>query len=240
MNKIFISDLHLEAARPDIVAIFFQFLHGLNASKDELYILGDFFEVWIGDDDLSPFNQSIIMALKAATARGVRIYLMHGNRDFLLGRRFLKATGCLLLKDPCIVDIHGTPTLLMHGDTLCTHDVKYLKFRKKTRHWLVKQFILLKSLTARKAMAQRYRKASKAHTRVQADYIMDVTQHEVERVMQLHHVQHLIHGHTHREAMHHFMLAGKPATRIVLGAWHTEGHALICKANGDQTLIEIN
>lgn len=240
MNKIFISDLHLDPNHPALAELFFQFLQGLTKETEELYMLGDFFEVWIGDDDHSPFNQSVITALKQATSRGLPIYFMHGNRDFLIGKRFLKATGCTLLPDVHVVDIYGKNTLLMHGDTLCTQDVKYLKFRKKTRHWLVKKLILMKSLKTRQAMAQRYREASKAHTRAQADYIMDVTQDEVERIMQQHEVAHLIHGHTHREAVHHFSLNGKPATRTVLGAWHHEGHALICTDDGRQALTTIH
>lgn len=236
MNKIFISDLHLEESRPDIADIFFQFLQQVTKEARELYILGDFFEVWIGDDDLSPFNKTVQKALKAATSQGLPIYLMHGNRDFLLGKHFLKATGCQLLPDEHVVDLFGIPTLLMHGDTLCTHDIKYLKFRKKTRHWLVKKLIMLKSLATRRNMAKQYREASKAHTSTVADYIMDVTQDEVERLMQKHHVQHLIHGHTHREAIHHFTLNGEPATRTVLGAWHSDGCALICTPDGRQEL----
>jgi UDP-2,3-diacylglucosamine hydrolase len=240
MNKIiFISDLHLDESHPNMTALFLKFLTGITSAADGLYILGDFFETWIGDDNLSPFNQSIIFALKTATTKGLKIYIMHGNRDFLLGRKFMQMTGCQLLPDEYVVNLFGSPTLLMHGDTLCTSDIAYLKFRKKARCWLIQKLFLLKSLQKRLSIAARYRQASQMHIATLADDIMDVTQAEVERVMQKHKVQHLIHGHTHREAVHSFQLNHQPATRTVLGAWHTRGSALVCDAAGKRELITI-
>ena len=239
MIPIFISDLHLEDARPDISELFFKFLKNNTKSGRTLYILGDFFEAWIGDDDFSPFNQSVIDALYHATSQGLPIYIMHGNRDFLLGKKFLRATGCKLLPDEYVVEINGTPTLLMHGDTLCTEDKKYLKFRKKARNWFFQKLFLFKSLKSRQAIAAAYREASKKYTSTAPQHIMDVSQSEVERVMRKHQVQHLIHGHTHREAVHCFELDGKPATRTVLGPWHERGSALVCEENGGQKLISI-
>lgn len=240
MHKIFISDLHLEENRPDIAEIFFKFTEKEAIKAKALYILGDLFEAWIGDDDLTPFNQSIMNALKQATSRGLPIYLIHGNRDFLLGKSFLKATGCQLLKDEEVILIHQTPTLIMHGDTLCTADVNYLKFRKKARSFWFKKLVLLKSLKKRREMARAYREKSKLHTSMTPDYIMDVTPSAVVDVMQKYSVQHLIHGHTHREAIHSFSINQQPATRTVLGAWHHEGSALICKENGEKELIHIS
>jgi UDP-2,3-diacylglucosamine hydrolase len=239
MINIFISDLHLEQDRPDISELFFSFLQEHTKPGHTLYILGDFFESWIGDDDLTPFNQSVIDALHRATSGGLPIYFMHGNRDFLLGRKFFKATGCTLLPDEYVVNLHGIPTLLVHGDTLCTEDKNYLKFRKKVRNWFVQQLFLWKSLKKRKEMANRYREASKKYVSTAPMHIMDVTQAEVELVMTKHKVQHLIHGHTHREAVHTFELNHLPATRTVLGAWHEHGSALICDETGNQTLIKI-
>lgn len=240
MKKIiFISDLHLEESRPDITAIFLKLLNQAINDADALYILGDFFEVWIGDDDLTPFNQSIISALKNATDQGLPIYLMHGNRDFLLGKKFRKMTGCRSLPDEKVISIFGVPTLLMHGDTLCTNDVAYLKFRKKARSWFFQKLFLFKPLAKRQAIAAKYRQASQMHIASVSEAIMDVTQAEVERVMQKHHVQHLIHGHTHREAVHTFQINDQTATRTVLGAWHEYGSALVCRSNGDQELIHI-
>ncbi len=240
MNTIiFISDLHLEEGRPEMTALFLKFLADAIKKADALYILGDFFEVWIGDDHVSSFNQSILLALKAATEQGLPIYIMHGNRDFLLGKTFFQRTGCQLLPEEKVLTLFGKPTLLMHGDTLCTHDVAYLKFRKKARCWLVQKLFLWKSLAKRQAIAAHYRQASQAHVTTVPDYIMDVAQTEVERVMQKHQVQHLIHGHTHREAVHSFQLNNKPATRTVLGAWHEHGSALFCYADGKQELKKI-
>ncbi len=240
MNTLFISDLHLEEERPNITELFLKFLE--NHSKrhaSALYILGDFFEVWIGDDNIAPFNQSIIHALRKATDKGLPIYFMHGNRDFLLGKRFLRASGCKLLPDEHVLNLANSPTLLLHGDMLCTADIKYLKFRKKSRNWLLQKIFLFKPLRKRQAIANNYRQASKIHTSTMPDHIMDVTQSEVERIMQKYHVQHLIHGHTHRPGVHHFELCNMPATRTVLGPWHEHGSALLCDEKGNKELIHI-
>ncbi len=237
MINALISDLHLEQNNPHIADIFRKFLNDCISSASALYILGDFFEAWIGDDDLTIFNRMIIDALARATQKGLPIYVMHGNRDFLIGKKFLRMTGCQLLPDEYVTPLLGTPTLLMHGDTLCTEDVAYLKFRKKSRSWLFKTFIQLYSLKKRRLIAQRYREGSKSHTSKTPAYIMDVTQSEVERVMQKHGVLHMIHGHTHRPAVHQFELDGQRATRAVLGAWHEKGNALICREDGRRELI---
>ncbi len=237
---MFISDLHLEEDRPDIAEIFIKFMQKEAVKAQALYILGDLFEAWIGDDDLTLFNQKMINTLKQATSSGLPIYLTHGNRDFLLGKTFLKATGCQLLKDEEVILINQIPTLLLHGDTLCTEDINYLKFRKKARSFWFKKLVLLKSLKKRREMARQYREKSKMHTSTTPDYIMDVTQSAVINVMKKHTVQHLIHGHTHREAIHSFSLNQQDATRTVLGAWHSEGSALICKENGKKELIHIS
>lgn len=240
MIHLFISDLHLDRSHPSIANIFVSFLKKHTRPNHTLYILGDFFEAWIGDDDMSLFNLSIMDALKTATSQGLPIYIMHGNRDFLIGKKFLKYTGCQLLPDEHVIEINDKRVLLMHGDTLCTEDEKYLKFRKKMRNWFVQKIILLQSLKKRQAMAARYRAGSKQHTSMAAENIMDVTQAEVERVMQKHNVQHLIHGHTHRQAVHEFQLNGEPATRTVLGAWHEHGNALVCDENGEYRFCRVD
>ena len=239
MINIVISDLHLEEARPEIADLFFRYLKEITHPENTLYILGDFFEAWIGDDDLTPFNVQVIKALRFATQQGLTTYFMHGNRDFLIGKRFTKATGCVLLPEEYIANLSGIPTLLMHGDTLCIDDIKYMQARKKLRSWFLQKLFLMKSIKKRRAVAQRYRESSKGHLSTVPDYITDVNQQEVERIMSKHHVQHLVHGHTHRKAVHEFTLNNAPATRTVLGAWHEEGSALVCEANGHQQLIEI-
>ena len=158
----------------------------------------------------------------------------------MLGKNFLRASGCKLLSDEHVFNLAGLPTLLLHGDTLCTADIKYLKFRKKSRNWLLQKIFLLKSLKKRQAIAGHYRTASKAHTSTIPDHIMDVTQTEVERVMQKYHVQHLIHGHTHRPGVHHFELHSNPATRTVLGPWHEHGSVLVCDEKGNKELILVS
>jgi UDP-2,3-diacylglucosamine hydrolase len=165
--------------------------------------------------------------------------MMHGNRDFLLGKKFFRMTGCQLLRDPQVITMYGTPTLLMHGDTLCTKDIAYLKFRKKVRNRFIQALFLLKSLAKRQAVVARYREASKAYVSTTPDHIMDVTQAEVERVMKKYAVQHLIHGHTHRKAVHAFQLNDQPATRTVLGAWHHQGSVFVCRSNGERELVDL-
>lgn len=230
MTILFISDLHLEEERPLTTALFLNFLKKIT-KVEALFILGDFFESWIGDDDNSLFNQKIIEALAEAT-RGFPIYFMHGNRDFLIGKKFLSSTGIKLLPDECVIDLYGTPTLLMHGDTLCTLDVNYLKFRKKSRKWLYKKLILFKSLSKRRELAKKIRSVSEEHTRKTPAYIMDVTQNEVVAMLQKHNVKQLIHGHTHRQGIHTFLLNNQPANRFVLGSWDQKGNVLVCEKNG--------
>jgi UDP-2,3-diacylglucosamine hydrolase len=182
----------------------------------------------------------VINALHEASDRGLRIYFMHGNRDFLLGRKFLRATGSYLLDDETVISIMGEPTLLMHGDTLCTQDTAYLKWRKKSRNWFMQKLFLWKSLEKRRQVAEDMRAKSKAYTSTAAENIMDVTQEEVERVMRKYQVRHLIHGHTHRPAVHTFELDGKTAKRTVLAPWHDEGSVLICDDLGKQEIIKLS
>lgn len=232
-KTIFISDLHLEASRPDITSQFTGLLASCDASVDALYILGDLFEVWIGDDDDNDFHRTIISALKQATQNGTKIYIMHGNRDFMLGRKFLKASGCQLLPDEITITLYQTPVLLMHGDTLCTRDIAYIKARKMARNRLLQFLFSLLSLSKRRKIADNMRKKSMQHTQSAPKEIMDVTQDEVARVMQKHQVAHLIHGHTHRPDEHQFQLNGHSAKRYVLAAWHDHGSALIWNEAGE-------
>ncbi len=236
MINYLISDLHLEDTRPDITAIFLKFLRDISKPDNVLYILGDFFEVWIGDDDLSAFNLQIMQALRAATDAGLKIYFMPGNRDFLIGKKFLRMSGCELLPDEYILKIAARPILLMHGDTLCTNDKNYLKFRRKSRKWFMQKIFLMKKLSARQLIAADLRAKSKMHTSTVPDHLMDVTQAQVEHVMRKHQVNQLIHGHTHRPESHHFDIDGQTATRIVLAPWHERGCVLIYDQNGNNKI----
>lgn len=240
-KTLFISDLHLEENRPQIIQAFIHLLKKCDASVDALYILGDLFEAWIGDDDHSLFHHSIIQALKLVTQKGVPIYFMRGNRDFLIGKKFLRATGCQLLPDEKKIMLYGTPLLLMHGDTLCTHDMAYLKWRKKARNPILHTLLFLSlPLRLRRRFANKMRTKSTRHTQSVTAEMMDVTQDDVMKVMQKHHVQTLIHGHTHRPDVHRFTINQTPAERIVLAPWHHQGSVLIWSENGKYTTETIS
>ncbi|MDK9557493.1 UDP-2,3-diacylglucosamine diphosphatase [Marinobacter sp. M216] len=219
MTMLFISDLHLEESRPDITEAFLDFLTNKAMGVERLYILGDFFEAWIGDDERTPLQEKVASALKEVNESGTAIFLMHGNRDFLIGEDFCNRAGATLLDDPTVVDLYGTPTLLMHGDSLCTADVEYQKFRANMRNPQWQQMILQRPLADRQQMARQLREISMAKNQGKEETIMDVTPEEVVKEMEAHGVQRLIHGHTHRPAEHQLEANGQPAKRIVLGDW---------------------
>ena len=231
---LLISDLHLEEERPDITRAFLDFLAGRARSAQALYILGDFFEVWIGDDAMTPFQRSICMALRALSDSGTRIFLMHGNRDFLLGKAFCKTAGATLLKDPSVVQMNGEPVLLMHGDSLCTRDEAYMRLRRYLRNPISLFILRHLPLRTRHKLARKLRSESRAQTRMKANDIVDVTPQEVVQVMQQQGVQTLIHGHTHRPAIHKLQLGAQAAKRIVLGDWDRQGWALQVDEQGFQ------
>lgn len=227
MTTLFISDLHLDGSRPRITELFLKFLQEEAAKASALYILGDFFEVWIGDDDDDPHHSRVMDGLNALTAAGVPVYFMHGNRDFLISKRFTERTGVQLLADPKLLDLNGSPSLLMHGDTLCTDDRQYQRARRFLRNRLVQFIYLALPLPLRRRIAAYSRAKSKADTAAKAAYIMDVNQQTVESVMARHGVTRLIHGHTHRPAVHRFKSAdGKDMERIVLGDWYEQSSIL--------------
>ena len=223
---LLISDLHLEEGRPDITRAFLELLSDRARGAESLYILGDFFEAWIGDDAMSPFQRSICQALRALSDSGTRVFLMHGNRDFLIGKSFCKAAGCTMLNDPCVVQLNGEPVLLMHGDSLCTRDEAYMRLRRYLRHPLTLWVLRHLPLSTRQKLARKLRSESRAQTRMKADAIVDVTPEEVPRIMAQYGVKTLIHGHTHRPATHTLQLGQDTARRIVLGDWDREGWAL--------------
>lgn len=234
MSVLFISDLHLEAERPDITRAFLHFLSTRARAAEALYILGDFFEAWIGDDGMDEFQHSIARALRELSDSGTRIYLMHGNRDFLIGKAFCREAGCTLLRDPSLIDLGGEKILLMHGDSLCTLDVAYMKLRRWLRNPLTLFILRNLPLTIRHKLARKLRKESRAQTRMKASEIVDVTPAEVEKIMHDKGVRILIHGHTHRPAVHELEIDGRPARRIVLGDWDRQGWALEADDRGMQ------
>ncbi len=223
---LLISDLHLQEERPDITRAFLDFLGGRARSAEALYILGDFFEAWIGDDAMTPFQSSICAALRALSDGGTKIFLMHGNRDFLIGSTFCKKAGCTLLADPSVVRLNGEPVLLMHGDSLCTRDEGYMRLRRVLRNPLTLFILRHLPLGTRHKLARKLRNESRAQTQMKARDIVDVTPEEVPRVMRQHGVATLIHGHTHRPAVHELQIGDLPARRIVLGDWDRQGWVL--------------
>ena len=231
---LLISDLHLQEERPDITRAFLDLLDGRARHAKALYILGDFFEAWIGDDAMTPFQQSICQALRQLSDRGTLVYLMHGNRDFLIGQDFCKAAGCTLLADPSVIELGGEQVLLMHGDTLCTRDLAYMKMRRYLRNPLSLWILQHLPLATRHKLARKLRSESRAQTRMKATEIVDVTPEEVPKVMAAHGVRTLVHGHTHRPAIHKLVVNGEPARRIVLGDWDRRGWTLQVDAQGFQ------
>lgn len=236
MATLFIADLHLQTEEPAITAGFLRFLAGTAREADALYILGDLFEAWIGDDDPNPLHQQIAQAIKAVVDSGVPCYFIHGNRDFLLGQRFAQACGMQLLPQEQVLNLYGRNVLIMHGDTLCTDDAGYQAFRAKVHQsWLQKLFLTL-PLFIRRRIAAKMRAGSKAANSSKSLSIMDVNQHAVVEAMEKHQVQWLIHGHTHRPAVHELTANNAPAFRAVLGAWHSEG-SMVRVSESDVELI---
>lgn len=227
MATLFIADLHLDPSRPQITALFERYLAGDEVRHaDALYILGDLVEAWIGDDDDAELPARIAAATRAVRDAGVPVYFMVGNRDFLLGPAFAERAGLSLLDDGTVHDIQGRRTLLMHGDVLCTDDLAYQAVRRQVRTPEWQAQILAMPLQARRAFAAKAREDSKAHTGSTMESIMDVNTQAVAGAMRKAQVSRLIHGHTHRPAVHDFRLDGAPAQRIVLGDWYEQGSVL--------------
>lgn len=225
---LFISDLHLFANEPHVTATFLYFLQYKTQEATALYILGDLFEAWVGDDDLNIFNKEIIQALKKTTAAGLRIYFMRGNRDFLVGQKFSAMTGVEIIPDPTVINLYGQRVLLMHGDSLCTADKKHQAWRRQALKPLNQKLALCLPLKFRQKIGKWLRQQSRHHQIKLKEYIMDVAETEVIKVMQAHNVKHLIHGHTHRPGFYPLILNNEKIQRMVLGDWHSSGHILAC------------
>ncbi len=232
MATLFIADLHLQTEEPAITAGFLRFLQGEARHADALYILGDLFEAWIGDDDPNPLHREIAIAIKALVDSGVPCFFVHGNRDFLLGKRYARECGMTLLAEETVLDLYGRNILIMHGDTLCTDDTGYLAFRAKVHTPWIQTLFLALPLFIRSRIAAKMRAGSKAANSSKSMTIMDVNPQAVASVMAKHQVQWLIHGHTHRPYMHDLTVNDKPAHRVVLGAWHTEGSMIKVTPDG--------
>lgn len=232
MATLFISDLHLDAQHPEITRQFLDFLAHEAPSAEALYILGDLFEVWIGDDDPDPDKRRIVAALRELTSAGVACYVMHGNRDFLLGERFCNESGCRLLEDPTVLHLYGERVLAMHGDALCTDDRSYQKLRAMVRDPQWQRMFLALSTDQRRTLADEARAGSKAHIEQASMTIMDVNVEAVSAAMRGAQVRLLLHGHTHRPDIHRLQLDGADSRRIVLGDWHQHGSVLRWDENG--------
>ncbi|MGO8829832.1 MAG: UDP-2,3-diacylglucosamine diphosphatase [Steroidobacteraceae bacterium] len=234
MAILFISDLHIDATRPAITEQFIEFLRTEARAADALYILGDLFESWVGDDAADAAQAAAIAGLKSLTAQGVPCFVMRGNRDFLLGRQFCAASGAHLLPDPLIVTLYGEPVLVMHGDALCTDDRAYQRLRATVRdaEWQ-RQFLAL-SLGARRALAGAARVGSRAHTAAMEYAITDVNADSVAVALRTAPAATLLHGHTHRPGIHPLNVDGRACTRIVLGDWYTQGSVLRWDPSGPE------
>jgi UDP-2,3-diacylglucosamine hydrolase len=235
-RTLFISDLHLSSEQPQVSRQLFRFLADTAPGAAALYILGDLFDVWLGDDVLdaaqgNALEHEVVDALRALQDAGTAVMLMHGNRDFLLGTRFAQASGARLIRDPTMVSLGGQPVLLMHGDTLCTDDVAYQKFRTMARAKVFQDEFLSKPLAERRMLAQQYREKSERTKRATPEEIMDVTPSAVGEAFRQHAVSCLIHGHTHRPATHQHEIDGRRCERWVLPDWDRRGGYLVAEGH---------
>lgn len=240
MTTLFISDLHLDSSRPAITELFGQFVRREGKSASALYLLGDLFEAWVGDDDPSEVGAYVASTLLEVADGGVPVYFIRGNRDFLVGQDYAAHAGFRILPDPAVVVLYGKPTLLLHGDLLCTDDAAYQAFRAQTRNPAWQAQFLAQPLEARLAFAAQARAASRAHQAklreggndVRFETITDVTPTTVEATFARFGIDTMIHGHTHRPAVHELQLGDRPCTRIVLGDWYEQGSVLRVDADG--------
>jgi UDP-2,3-diacylglucosamine hydrolase len=231
---LFISDLHIDASRPAITDQFLGFLAAEAVRADALYILGDLFESWVGDDAADPSQAAAIEGIHALTSRGVPCFVMHGNRDFLLAEQFCRMSGAQLLPDPLIVTLYGEAVLVMHGDALCTDDRAYQRLRATVREPAWQRQFLALSIASRRALAGAARVGSQAHTAAVEYAITDVNADSVAAALRGAGTATLLHGHTHRPAIHALQVDGRPCTRIVLGDWYDQGSLLRWDQHGPE------
>lgn len=235
-HTLFIADLHLDVKHQHSVKLFSDFIHQQAIKADALYILGDFFELWVGDDDDRPFNESIKNLLKHLTTKNIPVYFLHGNRDFLIGKKFAKDTGCKILPENNLIEVYGEQALVLHGDVLCAQDIRHLKFRKLTLNKII-QFIFLRlPLKIRQKIGYKLRKTSGKYHQTSSD-TFGVCTKTVTEMLVTHNVARMIHGHIHQPLMTTFLNKGKYYERIVLGAWEEKGCALKWYQNGTREMI---
>jgi UDP-2,3-diacylglucosamine hydrolase len=238
MSRLFVSDVHLDASAPAAIEQFLSFLDTYGANAEALYILGDLFEVWIGDDEADADKKVVAEALRALTTRGVACFVLHGNRDFLLGRGFCDETGCRLLPDPVVAEFDGERVLLTHGDALCVDDHSYQELRSVVRTAPWQRRFLALPLSDRELLANQARAGSRQHTSRTIPKIMDVNPDAVAQAFRVAEVSRMIHGHTHRPGIHDTVIDGTQAQRIVLGAWYEQGSYLVYE-RGNYELREL-
>ena len=239
-NSLFISDLHLAPERPEIISLFEKFVDNIASNADTLYILGDFLEYWIGDDDKTHGLEPVFLALQRLHQSGTKIRLMHGNRDFLIGQKLAERCHFDIIDDPSMEQLDETGVLLMHGDLLCTDDVAYQDFRRKVRNKTLQRIYLLMPLFIRERIARSLRDTSEKATADKPEDIMDVNQQAVEDAIRKSGAGLLIHGHTHRPGIHEFELDGRKVKRIVLGDWYRDGNYLRINESGEFELVKFS
>jgi UDP-2,3-diacylglucosamine hydrolase len=239
-NSLFISDLHLAPERPEIIRLFGKFVDEIAVNSDTLYILGDFLEYWIGDDDNSEGLEPVFSALTRLHHAGTAVKFMHGNRDFLVGKKLAAKYQFEIIKEPYVEQFDGKSILLMHGDLLCTDDIAYQKFRRKVRNRMTQRIFLLLPLSIRERIAESLRNTSEKATAYKSEIIMDVNQQAVEDSMRAHNANILIHGHTHRPGKHAFSIDGDQVQRIVLGDWYKNGNYLRINNDNEFELVQFN
>ncbi|MEI8655886.1 MULTISPECIES: UDP-2,3-diacylglucosamine diphosphatase [Vibrio] len=232
MHTLFISDLHLTPKRPDITDCFISFMREDAIKADALYVLGDLFDFWIGDDDPTNFAEQIKSEFKTLVGKGIPVFFSHGNRDFLVGKRFAKQTGVTLLDEEQVIDLYGDKVVVLHGDTLCTEDVRYLAFREKVHKPWLQWFFNRLPFCIKTRIVRKIQSDTSSDKSNKSMSIMDVTPSEVLAVMEKHQVNTMIHGHTHRPNIHKISAEGEEKTRIVLGDWYTQGSLLVYSHQG--------
>lgn len=237
MATLFIADLHLSLHEPAITAGFLRFLRHEAVNADALYILGDLFDAWIGDDDPQPLHTTVAEALYELHQHGVPCYFVHGNRDFLIGKRFARQSGMFLLPTETVCDLYGRRVLILHGDTLCTDDHAYQKFRRRVHNPRIQRLFLLLPLRLRLCIAEKMRSTSRHANQHKSQQIMDVNPEEVIRRLRHYQVDTMIHGHTHRPAIHPIITENLKAQRAVLGAWHHEGSMIKVTEQGLELIV---